>query len=88
MPFWSSLRRVQKIIRTVPAYACFVPKEIGWREFRDNWIPDLERQGFLVGVNWSGRHALGYDVSPADVRVAGAAIVDPDSDGQGTQTRL
>jgi hypothetical protein len=86
MPFWSSLRRVQKIIRTVPAYGSFVPKEMAWEEFRDEWLADLEHQGLLVGVNWSGLHALGYDVSPADMRLAGAAIVDKEAGGAPPET--
>lgn len=36
--------------------------------FRDNWLSGLERDGLLVGVNWSGPYALGYDVAPKDVR--------------------
>ena len=76
MPFWSSLRRVQKVIGTVPAYASFVPHEMTWKVFRDEWLPDLEESGLLVGVNWSGKNALGYDVTPADIRIAGKAIVD------------
>ena len=76
MPFWSSLRRVEKIIKTVPAYRGFTPHEMTWMEFRDEWLPELEESGFLVGVNWSGEHALGYDMKPADMRTAGKAIVD------------
>ncbi len=68
MPFWSSLSRVDRIIATVPAYAGFQPFQISWDLFRDNWLPGLERDGILVGVNWSGPRALGYDVAPKDVR--------------------
>lgn len=68
MPFWSSLSRVERIIATVPAYASFQPFEIAWELFRDNWLPGLERDGVLVGVNWSGPRALGYDIAPKDVR--------------------
>jgi hypothetical protein len=68
MPFWSSLSRVERIIATVPAYASFQPYEIAWELFRDNWLPGLERDGVLVGVNWSGPRALGYDITPKDVR--------------------
>jgi hypothetical protein len=67
-PFWSSLARVERIIATVPAYAGFYPVEISWEDFNDKWIPGLERDGLLVGVNWSGPRAKGYDVEPKDVR--------------------
>lgn len=67
-PFWSSLSRVQKIIKTVPDYSGFVPEEITWQDFRDSWIPSLESDGFLIGVNWSGPRAVGYDMEPSSLR--------------------
>ena len=67
-PFWSSLSRVERIIRTVPAYSVFSPHELSWEEFRDRWIPDFTKHAMKVGVNWSGPHAKGYDVDPADVQ--------------------
>jgi hypothetical protein len=65
-PFWSSLSRVQRIIKTVPAYAGFQPYELSWLEFRDRWIPGLKKDDVNVGVNWSGPRALGYDVKPEE----------------------
>ena len=69
-PFWSSLARVQTNIKNVPAYSSFCPVELSWTEFRDKWLPGLERDGLLVGVNWSGKYATGYDVDPASVQKA------------------
>jgi hypothetical protein len=34
---------------------------------KDDWLPGLERDGLLVGLNWAGDRAQGYDVAPADV---------------------
>jgi len=84
MPFWSTLSRVQRIIKTVSAYRQFNPEELSWETFRDKWLPELEANGCLVGVNWSGRKALGYDMAPADIRSAGAAIVDASPTAGGT----
>jgi len=67
MPFWSSLARVQKIIKFVPAYDIFVPYELTWDEFLTEWVPDLKTNGVKVGVNWSGQGATGYDLLPDDV---------------------
>ena len=67
MPVWSSLSRVQRIIATVPAYAGFRPLEVSWQDFCTSWVPDLTRDQFLVGVNWSGARATGYALSPEDV---------------------
>ena len=65
-PFWSSRRRAEKIVKTVAAYAGFQPFEIGWDEFLSTWVPDMEKDGLLVGVNWSGPTARGYDVTARD----------------------
>lgn len=66
-PFWSSLSRVQRIIKKVPAYGIFVPFELTWDEFTTQWVPDLKEWGVKVGVNWSGKGAVGYDIEPDDV---------------------
>lgn len=67
MPFWSTLSRVRRIIRTVPAYSAFQPREIQWSEFLTAWLPDLKADKYLVGVNWSGPRAKGYDIEPDDL---------------------
>ena len=69
-PFWSSRRRVDRTIASVPAYADFLPCKISWSEFCEHWIPGLTRDGIRVGVNWSGTRATGYDVEPEDVKAA------------------
>jgi hypothetical protein len=66
-PFWSSLKRVQRIIKTVPAYGGFEPEELTWADFCKSWANDLAGSGLLVGVNWSGPRARGYDLAPADL---------------------
>jgi hypothetical protein len=73
-PFWSSLGRVERVISTVPAYAGFEPDEITWDKFLSAWVPGLTRDGILVGINWSGERALGYDVEPEQVARNVAAI--------------
>ena len=67
MPFWSSLSRAELIIKNVAAYKGFYPVEISWQDFKSKWVPGLEKDGELVGVNWSGDRAKGYDLSPATV---------------------
>ena len=66
-PFWSSRQRAELIIATISAYSAFEPVAIDWQTFLDRWAPGLTRDKLLVGVNWSGRKATGYDVEPADV---------------------
>ena len=52
----------------IPAYAGFRPKELTLEEFQTRWLDGLERDGLLVGINWSGDRAVGYDVEPRLVR--------------------
>lgn len=63
-PFWSSLSRVQRIIKTVPTYGGFVPYELSWEDFLEVWVSDLKEWEVEVGINWSGNRAVGYDVEP------------------------
>ena len=64
MPFWSSRSRVELVIATDPAYRDFEPVNVSWDEFLAKWIPGLEAEDLLVGVNWSGPRATGYDLEP------------------------
>ena len=76
-PFWSSISRVQKIITSIPAYRGFDPVELSWNEFLESWVPDLTSSSILIGVNWSGRRAIGYSLEPeVVVRFVEAAQAD------------
>jgi hypothetical protein len=74
-PFWSSRARVERIIKTVPAYAGFVAHELSWEDFVSRWVPGLSRDGILAGVNWSGPRALGHDLEPERLRDAVEALI-------------
>jgi len=77
-PFWSSRSRVERIIRSVPAYSGFEPYEVSWQDFVIKWVPDLVKDGLLIGVNWSGKRAVGYDIEPDNlVRNVEAVIENP-----------
>lgn len=67
MPFWSKRSRVERIVATVPAYDSFDIVAIPLVDFEGRWLPGLERDGLLVGINWSGKRATGYDVAPTAV---------------------
>jgi len=81
-PFWSSCSRAQRIIKNVAAYGEFKPFEVSWDDFCSSWVHRLARDNIKVGVNWSGKNAVGYDLDAALVqRVVQAAIagsIDPD----------
>jgi hypothetical protein len=37
---------------------------VSWDDFCTTWVPGLAQVGLLVGVNWSGKRAVGYDLEP------------------------
>jgi Protein of unknown function (DUF2750) len=47
----------------------FEPYEVSWTTFSAKWVPGMTKDGLLVGVNWTGPQALGYDVTPEEVRI-------------------
>jgi hypothetical protein len=67
-PFWSSRPRAERIIKTLEAYKGFEPVEVRLQDFLETWIPRLAGDDVLVGVNWSGSRATGYDVEPDAAR--------------------
>jgi uncharacterized protein DUF2750 len=76
MPFWSLKSRAQKVIDELHAYRDFSPLRLSLADFIEHWLPGLEQDGLMVGLNWSGKHATGYDLSPPAVlaRIEGASI--------------
>ncbi len=67
MPFWSKETRVVKVRTAVPAYQGFETVRVPLDEWRTRWLPGLANDKLLVGLNWSGESATGYDVHPIDV---------------------
>lgn len=64
MPFWSMRSRADRVIHHVDAYAASEPVEVSLDEFRQRWLPGLARDGLLVGLDWAGTRATGYDLTP------------------------
>jgi hypothetical protein len=69
MPFWSKPSRAEHVIGAVAAFRSFDVVEIPVGTWLDDWLPGLQRDGLLVGVNWAGARATGFDLPPT--RVAG-----------------
>lgn len=67
MPFWSKPTRAQRVVSQVEAYRDFEVVEIGVGDWLGSWLPGLERDGLLVGVNWAGARATGFDMAPTQV---------------------
>jgi len=67
MPFWSKQSRAQRVVSAVPAYRGFDVVEIPVSDWLDSWLPGLQRDGLLVGVNWAGARATGFDMTPTQL---------------------
>jgi uncharacterized protein DUF2750 len=67
MPFWSKKSRAQRVVTAVPAYRDFDVVEIPVSDWLDSWLPGLQRDGLLVGVNWAGARATGLDLTPTQL---------------------
>lgn len=67
VPFWSSRTRLEKIQRQHAKYRGYACDELALTSFLEKTLPDLAAEGIAVGVNWSGEHLVGYDVSVPDM---------------------
>jgi hypothetical protein len=67
MPFWSRESRAGKVVGQVAAYQGLTIVAIPLEEWLGEVLPWLADQGVLVGVNWSGVRAMGYDLTPEKV---------------------
>jgi len=66
MPFWSRETRALRVIAGASAYAGFRTHEISRADFESRWLPGLAEDGLLVGVNWAGEGATGYEFTVND----------------------
>ena len=67
VPFWSKPTRAQLIVKHVAAYNGCEVVPIPIAEWLSRWLADLEHDDMLVGINWAGARATGYDMTPAQV---------------------
>ena len=51
MPFWSLESRAKRVVENVPAYRGFEPAPIALSAFIERWLPGLEKDGLLCGLN-------------------------------------
>lgn len=73
MPFWSLASRAGKVVSSIAAYGGFEIVVIPLDDWRSKWLPGLERDGLLLGLNWSGPRATGFDIEPSSALASLAA---------------
>jgi Protein of unknown function (DUF2750) len=67
VPFWSKPTRARRVADQAAAFLGFEIVVIELDDWLAGWLPCLERDEMLVGVNWSGARATGFDLTPAQV---------------------
>src|SRR5258707_286071 len=67
IPFWSSRQRLLKIQAMLPKYQKFEIDEMSVTTFLKQ-LPRLHKNNIRIGVNWSGKNLIGYDVSIANLQ--------------------
>jgi hypothetical protein len=67
VPFWSKPTRAQLIVEHVTAYSGFEVVPIPVDDWLSGWMANLEHDDMLVGLNWAGAKARGYDLTPGQV---------------------
>ncbi len=67
LPFWSKSSRAKRAVTQVAAFEGFDVVEIPLDDWLREWLPGLERDGVLIGLNWAGPRATGFDLPPLQV---------------------
>jgi hypothetical protein len=67
VPFWSKPTRARRVVDQAAAFMGFEIVVITLDDWLAGWLPCLERDDMLAGVNWAGARATGFDLTPAQV---------------------
>lgn len=66
-PFWSARSRAVRMLDGPLRRKGLVIQVMTWPEFVGSVVPSMEAEGLLVGVNWAGMRARGYNLEPRAV---------------------
>ena len=69
IPFWSSHSRIVTVKKSHSQYQRYEITEMGLDEFIQ-WFPQLAAEGIHIGINWSGKRLIGYDISIQHLKAA------------------
>ncbi|UNL86624.1 DUF2750 domain-containing protein [Priestia koreensis] len=67
MPFWSKEEKAHKIIHSVAFYRDHKTISIATEEFMEEWLPELQEEGYQVGLNMYSRSLIGREMEPSTV---------------------
>lgn len=67
VPFWSKPTRATRMAGQVGAFHGLTVVTIPLDDWLGEWLPGLAHADLLVGVNWAGARATGFDLTPVQV---------------------
>ena len=65
VPLWSNEEDARAAISDHPGFASCTVIAVDIAELRRLWLPELDLEGELVGLNWSGETLAGHDIKPS-----------------------
>ncbi|MGN9812022.1 DUF2750 domain-containing protein [Micromonospora sp. BQ11] len=82
-PYWSTLARAQRAAETWGHG--LRAESMSLEQWQSRELPDLARDGFLVGINWTGARLVGWEFTVGEVRNRLAvALSEPPSGDEGS----
>ncbi|USN98482.1 MAG: DUF2750 domain-containing protein [Phycisphaeraceae bacterium] len=63
-PFWSARSRAVRMLQGPLRRRGLVIVPVIWHEFCSRIVPEMRSAGQLVGLNWHGARARGYNLDP------------------------
>ncbi|MFF2217324.1 DUF2750 domain-containing protein [Streptomyces antibioticus] len=65
LPYWSTSARAQRAAKIWGRGLRVASMPLD--TWRDRELPDVAREGYLIGVNWSGPRLVGWSFTPSEV---------------------
>lgn len=64
---WSTPFRLRRALTNNPSYADYAATKLSWQQFRDEWLPEMERNRELVTMDWVRKRL--FAVKPSTVKI-------------------
>ncbi|WP_443043318.1 DUF2750 domain-containing protein [Streptomyces sp. NBC_00371] len=75
LPYWSTTARAQRAAK-IWGHGLRV-ESMPLDAWRDRDLPDAAREGYMIGINWSGPRLVGWSFTPVEVLNRLAAGAEP-----------
>jgi len=66
---WSTPFRLERALANHPSYSNYATTKVSWQRFRDEWIPEMERNRERASVDWVRKRHFVLDPSTVKMLV-------------------